>query len=148
VITPPEMKDNQRQLAYKIQKKLEHFLLGLEFDGWREYSSITSANSRVNRYEHLRNHFKNRVWIMPSLPTPAPHHNESLLRIFDVSNTGFFNVMELPVTAIPLGLTSDQGLPIGLQIISGPGQDALCIAVAKALQRAGVARWMPPKDML
>jgi Asp-tRNA(Asn)/Glu-tRNA(Gln) amidotransferase A subunit family amidase len=81
---------------------------------------------------------------MPSLPTPAPLHNESTLRIFDVSNTGFFNVMELPVTAIPVGLTSDQGVPIGLQVISGRGQDHLCIAVAKALQEGGLAGWRPP----
>lgn len=85
----------------------------------------------------------NRVLMVPSLPTPAPLHNESILRIFDTSNTSFFNVMELPCTAVPLGL-SKEGLPIGCQIISGRGQDHLCIAVACELQRAGLAKWISP----
>lgn len=45
------------------------------------------------------------VLFLPSLPTPAPFHSESLVRIFDTANTSFFNVMELPATAVPLGLT-------------------------------------------
>ncbi len=113
-IAPKSVNDRTRRLAATMRQRLEDFLAG------------------------------NKVWIMPSLATPAPIHNESTLRIFDVSNTGFFNVMELPVTAIPVGLTTDQGVPIGLQVISGRGQDHLCIAVAKALQEGGLAGWRPP----
>lgn len=85
----------------------------------------------------------NTVLILPSLPTPAPLHNESLLRIFDTSNTSFFNVMQLPVTAVPLGLC-EHGLPIGIQVVAGYGNDHLCIAVACALQKNGIAKWVPP----
>jgi fatty acid amide hydrolase 2 len=70
------------------------------------------------------------VLVLPTLPTPAPMHGalqllhfklclcrgslssrnctvgESILRIFDTANTSFFNVMELPSTAVPLGLSS------------------------------------------
>jgi hypothetical protein len=63
------------------------------------------------------------VLFIPSLPTPAPFHNESLLRIFDTANTSFFNVMELPATAVPLGLTHREDharLPIGFQVASLP----------------------------
>lgn len=59
------------------------------------------------------------VIFLPSLPTPAPFHSESLLRIFDTANTSFFNVMELPATAVPLGLTHHVGhtrMPIGFQV--------------------------------
>lgn len=87
---------------------------------------------------------KDKVMIMPSIPTPAPMHNESIIRIFDTSNTSFFNIMEVPVTAVPLGLNKD-GLPIGLQVVGGHGQDHITIAVAKALQRAGIAKWQAPR---
>ena len=59
------------------------------------------------------------ILLIPSLPTPAPFHNESLLRLFDTANTAFFNVMELPATAVPLGLTrkaKHTPLPIGFQV--------------------------------
>lgn len=88
----------------------------------------------------------NTVLILPSLPTPAPMHDESILRIFDTSNTSFFNVMELPVTAVPMGLNAD-GLPIGIQVVAGPGQDHVSIAVAMALQRAGLAKWEAPRPV-
>ncbi len=112
----PEYNNTLRKLAARIRRDLEELLRG------------------------------DVVWILPSLPTPAPLHNESILRIFDVSNTGFFNVMELPVTAVPVGLTSDRGVPIGLQVVSGRGQDHLCIAVAHALQANGIAKWSPPRE--
>jgi fatty acid amide hydrolase 2 len=86
----------------------------------------------------------NVVWILPSLPTPAPLHNESILRIFDTSNTSFFNVMQLPVTAVPMGLNAD-GLPIGIQVVAGYGNDHLSIAVACELQKGGLAKWVAPR---
>ena len=111
----PEQKSQLREMAAKMRGKLETLLSG------------------------------NKVWIMPALPTPAPVHNESLLRIFDTSNTTFFNVMELPVTVVPVGLTDDRGMPVGLQVISGRGQDHVCIAVAKALQEGKIASWTAPR---
>lgn len=63
-------------------------------------SSPSCSKSKVLHREH--------VLLLPSLPTPAPFHAESILRVFDTSNTAFFNVMELPVTAVPLGLTKSR----------------------------------------
>lgn len=61
------------------------------------------------------------IIILPSLPTPAPFHCESLLRVFDTANTSFFNVMELPSTAVPLGLEKNNcggrcRMPVGFQV--------------------------------
>ena len=83
------------------------------------------------------------IILMPSLPTHAPYHSESLLRVFDTANTSFFNVMETPATAVPMGL-SREGLPIGAQIISGVGRDHVGIAIASDLEKAGIAYWSPP----
>ena len=84
-----------------------------------------------------------RAIVMPSLATTAPMHMENLLRIFDTSNTSFFNVMELPVTAVPMGLTF-AGLPTGIQIIADHGYDFVSIAIASKLESFGVAGWKPP----
>ncbi|XP_008486264.1 fatty-acid amide hydrolase 2-A-like isoform X3 [Diaphorina citri] len=43
------------------------------------------------------------------------------------------NVIGFPSTNVPLGLGSN-GLPVGLQVMAGPNQDRLCLAVAKKLE--------------
>jgi fatty acid amide hydrolase 2 len=83
------------------------------------------------------------VLLYPSLPTLAPAHNELLVRILDAGATGLFNVMELPATQIPLGL-STTGLPLGIQVVGGIGSDHKTIAVAELLQKHGIARWTAP----
>jgi Asp-tRNA(Asn)/Glu-tRNA(Gln) amidotransferase A subunit family amidase len=87
------------------------------------------------------------VLFLPSLPTPAPFHSESLLRIFDTANTSFFNVMELPATAVPLGLSHHAGhtrMPLGFQIVGASGRDRVTIALAEELERCGLCHWEPP----
>lgn len=49
--------------------------------------------------------------------------------------TALFNVMELPVTQVPVGLTPD-GLPTGVQIVGAHGCDHLTIRVAQELATA------------
>jgi len=84
------------------------------------------------------------VLLFPSLPLPAPEHGEMVLRVFDCAATCIFNVMELPATAVPLGL-SKEGLPLGLQVVANHGQDHKSIAVALALDE-GLAGWVPPLE--
>jgi fatty acid amide hydrolase 2 len=55
---------------------------------------------------------------------------------------GVFNVLELPATAIPLGLGRG-GLPLGLQAVGPHCGDHLTIAVALALEDA-LGGWVPP----
>ena len=50
--------------------------------------------------------------------------------------------MELPSTQVPLGL-SDDGLPVGVQVVSVHGNDHLTIAAALELERA-FGGWVPP----
>lgn len=88
------------------------------------------------------------VLLIPSLLTPAPRHHENLLRFPDAAQTGLFNVMQLPATAVPIapsraraeGGGNGPTLPLGCQVVSGFGSDHLTLAVAIALERAGVAR--------
>ena len=80
--------------------------------------------------------------LYPSHPRPAPRHFGSLLRPFDWAYTAIFNILELPVTQVPMGL-SRSGLPLGVQVAAGAGQDHLSIAAAVALEQ-DFGGWVPP----
>ncbi len=82
------------------------------------------------------------VLLYPSHPRPAPRHHAPLARPFDWSYTAIFNVMELPVTQVPMGL-SQAGLPLGVQVVAGHGCDHVAIAVACELERA-TGGWVVP----
>ena len=78
--------------------------------------------------------------LCPVLPSPAPlHTGETILRFLDTPGTSLWNALELPATAVPLRATTRDGLPAAVQVVAGPGKDHLCIAVAAALEKAGVA---------
>lgn len=81
----------------------------------------------------------NAVIIWPGLPTPAPRHDEPLLRLFDSSHTSILNTLEFPSIAVPLGLGSKSKLPVGCQVVANHKQDHLCIAVAMYLESKGIA---------
>jgi fatty acid amide hydrolase 2 len=82
------------------------------------------------------------VMLYPPYPTSAPLHNRPLWPPFNWVYTAVFNVLELPVTAAPLGLDA-AGLPLGVQIAATHGNDHLTIAVALELERA-FGGWVPP----
>lgn len=84
----------------------------------------------------------NGVLLYPPFPSPAPRHYEPLARPFWFVYTAIFNVLELPVTQVPLGL-NDHGLPLGVQVAAAHGNDHLTMAVAIELERA-FGGWVPP----
>ncbi|XP_045774675.1 fatty-acid amide hydrolase 2-like [Maniola jurtina] len=69
------------------------------------------------------------VLLFPSAPTPAPYHYAAYLRPFNFALWGIFNALKFPAAQVPLGLNSD-GLPLGIQVVAAPQNDALCVAVA------------------
>ena len=82
------------------------------------------------------------VMLYPSYPTTVPRHRRPLMPPFNWVYTAIFNVMELPVTQVPLGLDR-AGLPLGVQIAAAHGGDHRTIAVALELERA-FGGWVPP----
>jgi len=82
------------------------------------------------------------VLIMPTYTTPAPKHYLALVPPTNWANTAIWNVMEVPVTAVPMGLSRD-GLPLGVQVIGRHGEDHRTIAVAMMLERK-FGGWVPP----
>jgi fatty acid amide hydrolase 2 len=83
----------------------------------------------------------NGVMLYPSYPKLAPLHGTALLPPIQFTYTAILNILELPVTQVPLGL--HRGLPLGVQVASLPGSDHKTIAVALELERA-FGGWTPP----
>ncbi|XP_068617537.1 fatty-acid amide hydrolase 2-like [Battus philenor] len=73
------------------------------------------------------------VLLFPSAPAAAPYHYALYLRPFNFSYWGLFNALKFPAAQVPLGLNKE-GLPLGLQVVAAPGQEALCLAVARHLE--------------
>ncbi|XP_037293151.1 fatty-acid amide hydrolase 2 [Manduca sexta] len=76
----------------------------------------------------------NGVLLMPSAPQVAPYHYSSLLRPFNFSYFAIVNTLMCPATQVPLGKNSE-GLPLGIQVVAAPHNDALCLTVAKYLEK-------------
>lgn len=83
------------------------------------------------------------VLMMPTTPIPAPRISDlmkdiSHLRPAEVlllRNTRPINVWGLPAISVPCGLTAS-GLPIGLQIVSAPGEEAKVLRAAHAYEQS------------
>ena len=82
------------------------------------------------------------VLLFPPYPRTAPRHNTPLLFPIQWMYTAIFNALELPATAVPLGL-GEEGLPLGVQVVSAPRKDAVTIAVARALEEE-FGGWVMP----
>ncbi|XP_041925829.1 fatty-acid amide hydrolase 2-A-like [Alosa sapidissima] len=84
------------------------------------------------------------VLLYPPNPWVAPKHHHQLFRPFNLAYTGIFNVLGLPITQCPLGL-SREGLPLGVQVISWKLQDRLTLATALYLEKA-FGGWRDPGE--
>lgn len=86
---------------------------------------------------------KNCIVLFPSYSRTVPKHNEPILfHSIDWIYTAIMNVLEFPVTQVPLGL-SGKGLPLGIQIIGNHGRDLLTINLAYELEKE-FGGWQPP----
>ena len=87
---------------------------------------------------------KPSVILFPPYSQLAPRHARALMPPVMWAHTAVFNVLELPVTSVPLGLSATEPkLPLGVQVVTGHGQDHVSIAVAAELERA-FGGWTPP----
>ncbi|KAJ2945421.1 hypothetical protein O0L34_g232 [Tuta absoluta] len=77
---------------------------------------------------------ENGVLLFPSGPLAAPYHYVPVVRPFNFSYWAILNALKFPSVQVPLGRNS-QGLPIGIQVVAAPHNDALCLTVAKYLEK-------------
>jgi fatty acid amide hydrolase 2 len=73
------------------------------------------------------------VLLHPPYSRPAPRHLDTLRTPLDFVGAAIFNVLELPVTEVPVGVDA-RGLPLGVQVAAMRGNDALTIEVASVLE--------------
>lgn len=86
------------------------------------------------------------VMLYPSNFEVAPKHSAPIRQMVQLKwpfqYLGIINILQLPATQVPLGL-NDQGLPLGLQVISNHGNDHVTVAIAEELERR-FGGWVPP----
>ncbi|WP_374468815.1 amidase [Phenylobacterium sp.] len=77
--------------------------------------------------------------LSPTCPIPAPPMDEVDETVSPLSRlTRAANYLDLPGISVPCGLT-DQGLPVGLQVIGRPQDESTVVAVGAAFER--VSGW-------
>lgn len=82
------------------------------------------------------------VIVGPAMPTAAKPHHHGLVEINDFSHLMVHNLTGWPAAVVRCG-TSDEGLPIGVQIAARPWHDATALAVAGHLEKV-FGGWQPP----
>ena len=81
------------------------------------------------------------VFVIPTYPSPAKRHGKVYWEIFSIRKTFRWvlpficlaNVFGLPAIVVPCG-RSQEGLPIGLQVVSTVGNERLVFQVAAFLE--------------
>ena len=101
---------------------------------------VQEGNALKRQFDELLGH--RTIALFPSYPRTAPRHRYPMLTPLDFAYTAIGNILEVPITQTPMGL-GGQGLPLGMQILAGHGQDALSIAVAELLATE-FGGWVPP----
>jgi Asp-tRNA(Asn)/Glu-tRNA(Gln) amidotransferase A subunit family amidase len=60
------------------------------------------------------------------------------------SFTTWVNLAGLPALAVPVGRSARTGLPVGVQLVGGPGAEATLLAAGMVIQRALMPEWSGP----
>ncbi len=100
--------------------------------------SVTELRSRFKQMDQFRIDiltFFNQydVIICPVVATPAKLHGLALKEIKDLTYTMSYNLAGCPGVVVRCG-TSEQGLPIGVQILAKPWHDEVALKIAKKLE--------------
>ena len=112
--------------------------------------SLSEARSRfagidTYRIEMLTFMADYDVIVCPAMPTAAKPHHHGLVEIRDFSHMMVHNLTGWPAAVVRCG-TSKEGLPVGVQIVARPFQDATALAVAGHLEKV-FGGWRPPPVM-
>lgn len=112
-----------------------------------EFMARRAAESRALQAEVNARLGDDGVLLVPPYTRLAPRHGDPAVRTVllgraEVAYPALLNLLELPATAVPLGL-DPSGLPTGVTVSAGHGRDHLCLAVAQVLER-DLGGWVPP----
>jgi fatty acid amide hydrolase 2 len=107
-----------------------------------ERATAMIALTRALRHDIVSLIGEGGIMLFPSYSSVAPRHHRAMFPPTDWAYAAIFNVLELPVTQVPLGLGRD-GLPLGVQVVGVHGNDHVTIGVALELEKI-FGGWVPP----
>ncbi|XP_032512780.2 fatty-acid amide hydrolase 2-A-like isoform X1 [Danaus plexippus] len=81
------------------------------------------------------------VFLFPSHSCSCHAHGGVFVKAAGVVYTMPFNALGLPATSVPIPGPGPR--PVAVQVVAGPGQDRLCLAVARELENK-FGGWTPP----
>jgi fatty acid amide hydrolase 2 len=95
---------------------------------------------RLERIDELRTHIldlmgEGGLMLWPVYASPAPRHGFAWGPYGMPSYTVGMNALGFPAVALPVAW-SDEGLPLGVQVIGRPDDDEVALAAAAVLERA------------
>ncbi|KAI6197122.1 hypothetical protein M3Y94_01187400 [Aphelenchoides besseyi] len=137
------------ELPKWLRGKSEHTSAVMLALGIEEFSKhITSDRAAI---EEMRDELRaeiiellgdDGVLIWPSFPYASYFHSELLWNLLVGEYSALWNALALPVIACPVGL-NDEGVPLGVQLISAPHNERLLIAAAIEIEKA-FGGWQAP----
>ena len=169
----PEGLEVARQLWWKIFGTVGHMLLGPMMEGHelevspllKEYDRWASADPRhtadslldtwvqrdVVRMQIFAQMREFPILLCPAAAIPAFRHGErswtidsQTVKYLDAwSYTEWFNLLGMPAVVVPAG-QSDEGLPIGVQVVAKPWEEELALEVATIIETARGPWRKPP----
>jgi fatty acid amide hydrolase 2 len=144
-VTAPTRPTSRRQpLVVSAPARLLHLVEAAPARFVRTRTTRRIVDSARRAADSLAETIGDGVLLYPPFPRVAPRHRTTLGQPWLATNTAVFNMFGLPATQVPLGLTED-GLPLGVQVVAAPGNDHVAIAVALELERCG-GGWVDPQD--
>lgn len=84
----------------------------------------------------------NTVLLLPTFFSTALFHDLTKANMLDAGILSIFNALGLPATNCPIGM-DENGLPIGMQIVTGQYYDRLSISLAQEVEKIR-GGWKPP----
>ncbi|KAI3420034.1 hypothetical protein GPALN_003368 [Globodera pallida] len=123
---------------------------GWQFEALKRFASPKTENEktfaagkRIKLRQQVANLLgKNGLLLTPVWPTGVPFHHMEPFSVFNVKYTMMVNVLGFPALTAPTGLGNTH-MPVGVQLVSAPFNEALLIAAAKEMER-GFGGWVKP----
>uniref|UniRef100_A0A131Z0J4 Amidase n=1 Tax=Rhipicephalus appendiculatus TaxID=34631 RepID=A0A131Z0J4_RHIAP len=115
------------------------------------FRSTQEAEAVLTTIENARDRFEetlgdNGVLVLPAATSAAPFQNQELLFLDGISMTALFNLFKVPATVCPVMRSADD-LPLCVQVVAKRGNDRLCLAVAREIEKR-FGGWISPTKKL
>jgi len=120
----------------KTQEIIQH---GLETTGYEYSMALQYRQQLIAELVPVVRSFD--ALLTPCIPAPAPDLSTTGNMIMQVP----WSITGLPSLGLPTGL-SDGGLPLAIQLITGPWQEEQLFAVGRWCEQALDTTWRPPLD--